>query len=195
MPRCPSPWVGCDGRLGHPTQCGGDETSLQQNLFLQRSKTLPVRFRLFRWMCAFCSTFFSTDNLAKSDFPGEIPSHGKLSPCPSWRRCKGLCCGSASHMPICPWCFPQPVIFKASLPNSCRGRALCAVGQEPSWGQGMPCGSPSALHPLLHAAKILGFFPQPRVRIRLGGSCCSRECRQQEPCWLLRAEVICRGEQ
>lgn len=99
----------------------------------QLCKMPLVRFGLFRWSDCLRSTFFSTDNLAKSDFPGEILSHGKLSPCPSQRRHKGLLlCGSASPAGLkdastqphvlephqaC-GTSSRPRIFKASPPNS-----------------------------------------------------------------------------
>lgn len=178
----------------------------------------PVGFGLFRWSNCLCSTFFSTDNLAKSDFPGEILSHGKLSLCPSQRWRKGLLCsGSASPARLkeasmeahaldphqaC-GTLSQPRIFKASPPNSakcfvqrlCRREPLCVQrGRSPavlagiSRTQGMPWCSTSALHPLLHAAKILS---REGGKL-LGGSCCSRarwlvpwglkSCRQGGQC-------------
>lgn len=47
------------------------------------SRTLLVRLGLFRRSGCLCPNLFSTDNLAKSGFPGEILSHGSLFPCPS----------------------------------------------------------------------------------------------------------------
>lgn len=132
--------------------------SLQQDLFLQRGKTLPVRFGLFRWSKCLCSTFFSTDNLAKTDFPGEILSHGKLPPCPGRRQCKGLLpSGSASpaglkeasaeahalepYQTCTPAMFSSAWDFQSISPKFSQmlraeavpqGTAVCAARQEPS---------------------------------------------------------------
>lgn len=70
----------CKGRICQtrtPTQHSGDKVSLQ------------VRLGLFRRSGCLCPNFFSTDNLAKSGFPGEIHSHGSFSPCHS-QKLSGL---------------------------------------------------------------------------------------------------------
>lgn len=60
---------------------------------------------------------------------------------------------------------------------------MCSeAGASPAWGT--PCCSPSAPRSFSMLLRFLVIFPQPRVRKRPRGSCCSRACWQQEPCWL-----------
>lgn len=158
------------------------------------SRTLLVRLSLFRRSGYLCSNLFSTDNLAKSGFPGEILSHGSLSPCPSQRLVglKGI--PLEAHLLEPHLCTsPQPRIFKSIssklMQMLCavavpQGTSVCAAGQEPAQpgahpGVALLLPSPS---PML--LRFLVIFPQPRVRKRPRGSCCSRACWQQEPHWL-----------
>lgn len=76
--------------------------------------------------------------------------------------------------------FCTQVIFKASPPRF--GWMLPA--QDALWRlmhvqQGRSCWGPAGprhalVFPLLHAAKVLLFFPQLLLRRKLGGSCCIR---------------------
>lgn len=50
---------------------------------------------------------------------------------------------------------------------------------SPAWGT--PWCGPPALQSFCMLLRFLVIFPQPRVRKRPGGSCCSRACWQQEP--------------
>lgn len=122
-------------------QRGGDETSLQQDLFLQRSKTLPVRFVFFRWSKRFSPLITWPNQIFLGKFFPMVNSRCALALPVRLKEASAEAHALEPHQTHMPTVLPSAQDFQSISPKFSQmlhaealpqGTAVCAARQEPS---------------------------------------------------------------